>query len=44
MDSLKRKDGYRYDSFLKGRPLLMDSILQLEQIYIHKNKNEAYEK
>ena len=39
MDSLKRKNSYQYDSIMNARPLLMDSVLLLEQIY-HSQKQK----
>jgi hypothetical protein len=33
LDSLKQNKSYLYDSILTARPLLMDTVLMLEQIY-----------
>lgn len=33
LDSLKQSKSYLYDSILTARPLLMDTVLMLEQIY-----------
>lgn len=33
LDSLKQSRSYLYDSILSARPLLMDTVLMLEQIY-----------
>ena len=44
MDSLKSKNSFAYDSILSLRPLLMDSVLVLEQIYYSQKQNQVYEK
>ena len=33
MDSLRQKKSYLYDSIINARPLLMDTVLMLEEIY-----------
>ncbi len=38
LDSLKQKDIVLYDSILNSRPLLMDSILKLEEMYLSQNQ------
>ncbi len=38
MDSLRQCSKKQYDSILSGRPGLMDSLTQLEQIYNHQKK------
>jgi hypothetical protein len=38
MDSLKKQNGYLYDSIIKARPLLLDSVLKLEEIYFSQNQ------
>ena len=39
MDSLKQKKSYLYDSIINARPLLMDTVLMLEEIY-HSQKQK----
>ena len=41
IDSLKNECSYLYDSIIRSRPLLMDSVLELEKIYLSQ-KNEMY--
>ena len=38
MDSLKNKRSYLYDSIIRARPFLMDSVRELEKIYLSQNK------
>lgn len=38
MDSLKQQNSHLYDSILMYRPLLMDSVLKLEKMYLSQNQ------
>lgn len=44
MDSLKQRDIKTYDSILFQRPMLMDSVRLLEQMYYSQKQNMQYEK
>lgn len=44
MDSLKTFKRPQYDSIIKARPHLMDSVVLLEQVYNLQNQNSEYEK
>ncbi|MBB1285693.1 hypothetical protein HRH25_15015 [Flavisolibacter sp. BT320] len=44
MDSLKTSERPQYDSIIKTRPHLMDSVAILEQVYNLQKQNSEYEK